>query len=83
MRRGFSILLALLFGLSPLSAIAGSDDAGLPACCRRLGAHHCAMTTQMASRMHEADRQTEVSPPVTCHRLSGIVRDSLLRRPQR
>jgi len=28
-----------------------SDDAALPACCRRNGAHHCAMYMQMAARM--------------------------------
>ena len=44
MRRGFSIFLILFFGLGPLSAlIDGSEDASLPPCCRRHGAHHCAM----------------------------------------
>jgi hypothetical protein len=50
MRRGFSILLVLVFGLMPLSAlIEGSDDANLPVCCRRHGSHHCAsgMRTQI------------------------------------
>jgi hypothetical protein len=44
MRRALSILLVLLFGAGPLSfAFSLSDDISLPACCRRLGAHHCAM----------------------------------------
>lgn len=44
MRRALSILLVLLFGAGPLSfAFNSSDEASLPACCRRLGAHHCAM----------------------------------------
>ncbi len=47
MRRGFSILLILFFGLGPLSAfVDGSEDASLPACCRRHGAHHCAMNVR-------------------------------------
>ena len=48
MRRGFSILLILFFGLGPLSAfVDSSEDAGLPACCRRHGAHHCAMYAEI------------------------------------
>jgi len=44
MRRALSILLVLLFGAGPLSfAFSLSDDISLPACCRRLGSHHCAM----------------------------------------
>lgn len=49
MRRALSILLVLLFGAGPLSfAFNASDEASLPACCRRLGAHHCAMNNQQA-----------------------------------
>jgi len=56
MRRGFSIYLILFFGLGPLSALLkGSEDAYLPPCCRRHGAHHCAMYRQiMAMRAHQA-----------------------------
>lgn len=44
MRRGFSILLVLIFALGPLAAMSpASEDAALPACCRRSGAHHCTM----------------------------------------
>src|SRR4051812_44110545 len=47
MRRALSILLVLLFGAGPLSfAFSLSDDISLPACCRRHGAHHCAMDSQ-------------------------------------
>ena len=50
MRRGFSILLILFFGLGPLSAfVDGNEDAGLPACCRRHGAHHCAMYAEIVA----------------------------------
>lgn len=45
MRRSLSILLMLVFGLGPLTlAIQQNDDSSLPACCRRHGAHHCAMS---------------------------------------
>ena len=49
-RRGFSILLVLIFSLGPLTALsAASEDAPLPACCRRNGEHHCAMSMQGAA----------------------------------
>ncbi|HEY1767752.1 MAG TPA: hypothetical protein VGG26_08855 [Terracidiphilus sp.] len=65
MRRSFSILLILFFGLGPLSAtIEGSDDANLPACCRRHGAHHCAASMAMAPA--QPGSQPAVSAPLTC-----------------
>jgi hypothetical protein len=69
MRRGFSIFLILFFGLGPLSAfVDGSADAGLPACCRRHGAHHCAMYAQfMAMRAGRGiDPTPSFSAPPTC-----------------
>ncbi|MGB7264612.1 MAG: hypothetical protein WBC92_03815 [Terracidiphilus sp.] len=69
MRRGFSIFLILFFGFGPLSAfVDGSEDASLPPCCRRHGAHHCAMYAQiMAMRAHLAlDPRPAVSAPSTC-----------------
>jgi len=74
MRRGFSILLVLLFGLGPLSAIAGSEDAGLPPCCRRHGAHHCAMAVRMAAKMRQAEpgSTAAVSSPLTCPGYPGM-----------
>lgn len=47
LRRLLSILLLAVFGLpfvAPLLALGQGADAGLPACCRRSGAHHCAMS---------------------------------------
>jgi hypothetical protein len=45
MRRLFSILIIALFWAGPLAALLpGSDEAQLPACCRRHGAHHCMMS---------------------------------------
>ncbi len=67
MRRGFSIFLILLFGLGPLSAfVDGSEDASLPACCRRNGAHHCAMAMQMAAMARIPDPHPAFSAPLTC-----------------
>lgn len=44
MRRALSISLILLFWLPAVAALLpGSGDVRLPWCCRRQGAHHCAM----------------------------------------
>ncbi|HWE87365.1 MAG TPA: hypothetical protein VG267_20635 [Terracidiphilus sp.] len=49
MRRPLSILIVALFLFAPLSALLpGAADAQLPACCRRHGAHHCAMASTAA-----------------------------------
>lgn len=46
MRRLLSISLILLLGLPALAALMpGMEDVRLPFCCRRQGAHHCAMDT--------------------------------------
>jgi len=69
MRRGFSIFLILFFGLGPLSAfVDGSEDAGLPPCCRRHGKHHCAMYAEiMAMRAGRGiDPTPSFSAPLTC-----------------
>jgi hypothetical protein len=51
MRRALSTLLVLFFGIGPLAlAIGNLDDASLPACCRRHGAHHCAMATDSTTQ---------------------------------
>ena len=49
MRRIFSISLILLLWLGPLAAVLpGIDESRLPFCCRRHGAHHCAMDGETA-----------------------------------
>lgn len=63
-------MLMLLLGLGPLAAaLPGSEDARLPACCRRLGAHHCAMAMRMM--MQEADQQPSFNAPATCPNYPG------------
>ena len=66
MRRSLSILLVLIFGLGPLSStLEASEDLRVPACCRRHGAHHCAMSSRMAERIAESG-ETILTAPATC-----------------
>ncbi|MHB1672980.1 MAG: hypothetical protein ACYCSP_01900 [Acidobacteriaceae bacterium] len=62
MRRWFAWILLLLTALLPLQPLlAGAQaDAGLPACCRRNGAHHCMMLQAMT--MADSGTQSSVSP---------------------
>ena len=70
MRRGFSIFLILFFGLGPLLAfIDGSEDASLQPCCRRHGAHPCAMAMRMAAMA--TDSRPAFSVPQTCPNYPG------------
>ena len=73
MRRCFSILLILFFGFGPLSALIDGEDANLPPCCRRHGAHHCAMAAHMAEMMQEAGSgpQALAGAPMTCSEYPG------------
>lgn len=69
MRRSLAILFVLFFGLGPLTAtLQASDDAYLPPCCRRHGAHHCAMAAMMAAERarQQQDRAPSFSAPSTC-----------------
>jgi hypothetical protein len=50
MRRSIAILLALVFNwMLILPAFAGSAESKLPACCRKNGKHHCALTQSQES----------------------------------
>ncbi|MGO9336527.1 MAG: hypothetical protein ACLPY1_03365 [Terracidiphilus sp.] len=73
MRRALSILLILCFGLGPLAATLGADDdARLPACCRRHGAHHCAMAMRSSAMMADAAAgKTAWTAPSTCPMFPG------------
>ena len=84
MRRGFSIFLILFFGLGPLSSmIDGSEDAGLPACCRRHGAHHCAVAVQMAAMKAQIGPGSTryFAAPITCPYFPGA--SAMLATPAR
>ena len=69
MRRGASILLLLIFLFGPLAAALGDDDASLPACCRRTGAHHCSMARLRAAIL--ASGTPIVTAPSTCPSYPG------------
>jgi hypothetical protein len=69
MRRGFSLLLLAIFLLGPLAAAMGDDDASLPPCCRRNGAHHCSMARLKAAIL--ASGQPIVTAPSTCPNYPG------------
>ena len=49
MKRFFASLLLALFSFSLITpALLADSDANLPACCRRLGLHHCSIVGQRA-----------------------------------
>jgi hypothetical protein len=66
MRRSLSILLAVIFGLGPLTfVLPQNDNASLPACCRRHGAHHCTMPAPSSSAS-EFERSSVFTAPSHC-----------------
>jgi hypothetical protein len=73
MRRALAISLILFFSLGPLTAgLGASEDDGLPACCHRRGAHHCAMSLRVAAMMAEAAQgKAIVTAPATCPAFPG------------
>jgi len=69
MRRFFSILMILLFGLGPLSAtLPASAESRLPACCRRHGTHHCATSARTAAMASQASSESDpvFTTPLRC-----------------
>ena len=71
MRHLMSISMALFLGLTPLMGTLGaSDDSRLPACCWRHGAHHCAMSMQMAKA--QPDGMPAVTAPMRCPLFPGF-----------
>jgi hypothetical protein len=66
-RRLLSIFLVLLTGFGPLTvALAASGESRLPECCRRQGAHHCAMSETAMARSLEAGSAPVFAPPPHC-----------------
>jgi hypothetical protein len=77
MRRSFSIFLILFFGLGPLSVFIDSEDANLPPCCRRHGAHHCLLTMRVAAmtartRDAASGKMAMVETPLSCPEYPGL-----------
>lgn len=55
LRRTFCTILILILGVGPLALVfPANSDLRLPACCRRHGAHHCAMSAEGASMLVRA-----------------------------
>ena len=91
MRRLLSILLVALFWAGPVSALLPASTEGpLPACCRRHGAHHCAMTPSdgtsgLTGRAFAAPAhcsQYHQSGPATTPTFIPPVQPSLAQLPQ-
>jgi hypothetical protein len=69
MKRILSTCLILMFWLVPLAeALPARSESRLPACCRRHGAHHCAMSVAMASMADRASRSSAsyLTTPLHC-----------------
>jgi hypothetical protein len=75
MRRPLAIILVLFFALGPLQGVLqASDESRLPACCRRNGAHHCAMSQDMRAALERAlGSTTAFTAPATCLSFPGFV----------
>jgi hypothetical protein len=74
MRRPLAYLLILFFALGPLQGVLEArGDSRLPACCRRQGAHHCAMSEEMRAALERATSSTATfSAPATCPSFPGF-----------
>ncbi len=70
LRRLLAILLLAVFGLPIVSsslALGQGAEAGLPACCRRVGQHHCAMTMgERAEAVAGTQEKAWRTPAETC-----------------
>jgi hypothetical protein len=69
MRRALALALVLFFSLGPLTATLQADgDSRLPACCRRHGKHHCAMSeaSAVAAMLAASDATPFVTAPAHC-----------------
>jgi hypothetical protein len=67
MRRLSSILLFAAMLLPQVSAMLLSgapSDAGLPACCRRNGKHHCAMSAEQRAKMTQITSEKRFGAPL-------------------
>jgi len=68
MRRALAIFLALTFGLGPCVALLqASEDTRVPICCRRNGAHHCAMSGEASAPTAAAEQQTAPTIAASTH----------------
>jgi hypothetical protein len=69
LRRLLSFVLLLAFGLplaAPAFGLTADADAGLPACCRRNGAHHCAKSAEQIEAQLNGPHITVVRSKCPC-----------------
>jgi len=67
MRKLLSILLfaAMLLPEASAMLLSGApSDAGLPACCRRNGKHHCAMSAEQRAKMTQMTSEKRFGAPL-------------------
>jgi hypothetical protein len=73
MRRALSISLILLLWLPAVAAVVpGNGEARLPFCCRRSGAHHCAMDEDTNSAQ-SGNSGLIVKAPSRCAQFPGAI----------
>ena len=74
MRHPLAFLLILFFALGPLQGLLeASEDSRLPACCRRHGAHHCAMSEDLRATLEKAtDSLPAFTASATCPSFPGF-----------
>jgi hypothetical protein len=82
LRRLSAISLLILLALSLLTPLFGAnEDAAAPACCRRNGAHHCAMGSERSSSQGTAFRENRKCPLYSGFNLLGASALVALHRP--
>ena len=73
MRRALSISLILILWLPAIAAmLPGNGEARLPFCCRRSGAHHCAMDDETSS-VQNGNSSLTVKAPSRCAQFPGAI----------
>jgi hypothetical protein len=73
MRRTLCFLLILSYWLGPLAELfPANTESRLPACCRRHGAHHCAISGAMAPQKASSS-QPSVAAPSRCSSYPGSI----------
>jgi hypothetical protein len=74
MRRLLSLVLLLVFGLpavAPALDFSATPDSRLPACCRRNGAHQCAMSQQELDGLQNGAQVNMVGSKCPCYPTSA------------
>ena len=73
MRRGLSISLIMVLWMAPLATLLpGADEARLPSCCRRHGAHHCSVGAEDSATTHFSGPGRFLTAPSSCPRFPGF-----------